>query len=53
MHKVIIQEKQKVEGEEKDLFYIREIPYRPGYSYQATATTREAAEWILKGGWNS
>lgn len=31
----------------KPLFYIREQPYNPGYSIQATASSMEGAEWIL------
>ena len=31
-------------GNAGTIFYIREKPYRPGYSYQSTALTRDAAE---------
>ena len=34
-------------GKPSIIFYIREKPFRPGYSYQSTALTRNAAEWVI------
>lgn len=34
------------EGEE--IFYIRETPYREGYSYNISASSLEGAEWQMK-----
>jgi hypothetical protein len=30
------------------LFYVREVPFTPGYSIQTTALTREAAERTVR-----
>lgn len=34
-------------GKPCTIFYIREKPFRPGYSYQSTATSQNAAEWVI------
>jgi hypothetical protein len=33
-------------GKPCTVFYIREQPYRPGYSIQTTALTEDAAQWV-------
>lgn len=38
--------RSKKGAESSTIFYIREMPYRPGYSIQATALSEEAAEWM-------
>ncbi len=55
MNLSITEEKEKSTGDKegKSVFYIRETPYDPGRSYQATVITREAAEWIKNGSWGS
>ena len=40
--------KQKRNGEEEILYYIREIPYDSGRLIQATATSLDGAEWMRK-----
>lgn len=34
-------------GKPSTIFYIREKPFRAGFSYQSTALTQNAAEWII------
>lgn len=35
-------------SKDSTIFYIREHPYIPGKSIQATALTRDSAEWLAK-----
>ena len=34
-------------GKPTTIFYIREKPFRAGYSYQSTTLTQNAAEWVI------
>lgn len=35
-------------SKDQEIFYVREFPYRPGYSYNISATSYEGAEWLMK-----
>jgi predicted ArsR family transcriptional regulator len=44
---VITEEASKTNGRPSTIFYIREKPFRFGYSYQSTASTQKAAEQVI------
>ena len=44
----ITEEPSKCRGVPCTIFYIREHPVSPGRSYQSTATTRDAAERVVR-----
>lgn len=45
---VITEEASKDDkGKPTTIFYIREKPFRPGYSYQSTATSESTAKWVV------
>lgn len=35
-------------NKDQEIFYVREFPVRPGYSYNISATSYEGAEWLMK-----
>lgn len=44
--KIIEEMSRTRSGQPAPIFYIRELPYVPGVSIQATATTLSGAHWI-------
>lgn len=44
MIKIIIEKNSK----DEEIFYVRDFPYRPGYSYNIPASSMEGAVWQMK-----